>query len=167
MPATDINEQGQQFSFAYVRAVASVAGCSVTRPEVDDDSVDLSFSRKGGNGPVTSPRLEAQAKHWRRGPFGTEGASYPLKVKNYDELRDPNMMVPRILIVVLVPKTPEAWLTCNDEDLVLRHTAVWTSLEGMPESPNDYTVSVPLDPSQRFTPQALTMLLDQIGSGGA
>lgn len=167
MPATDINEQGQQFSFAYVRAVASVAGCGVTRPEVDDDSVDLVFSRKGGDGPYRSPRLEAQAKHWRRAPLGTEGGSYPLKVKNYDELRDPNVMVPRILVVVLVPETPERWLTCNEEDLVLRHTAVWTSLEGMPESPNEYTVSVPLDPSQRFTPEALTMLLDQIGSGGA
>ncbi|WP_242037834.1 DUF4365 domain-containing protein [Tolypothrix sp. FACHB-123] len=34
----DVNQQKEQFSNAYVRAVASIAGYSVYRPEVDDDN---------------------------------------------------------------------------------------------------------------------------------
>jgi hypothetical protein len=43
----DENQQKEQFSYAYVRAVASVAGYGVHRPEPDDDSVDLVVSARG------------------------------------------------------------------------------------------------------------------------
>jgi len=36
----DINQQKEQFSNAYIQAVASVAGYSLYKPNVDDDSVD-------------------------------------------------------------------------------------------------------------------------------
>jgi len=37
----DLNQRKEQFSNAYVRAVASVAGFTLAKPEVDDDSIDL------------------------------------------------------------------------------------------------------------------------------
>ena len=37
-------QQMEQFSLAYVRAVAAAARIKVDRPEVDDDSVDVQFS---------------------------------------------------------------------------------------------------------------------------
>jgi hypothetical protein len=35
----DINQQKEQFSITYVRAIAAVAGYSLYRPEIDNDSV--------------------------------------------------------------------------------------------------------------------------------
>ena len=37
----DLNQCKEQFSIAYVRAVASAAGYGVQKPDVDDDSIDL------------------------------------------------------------------------------------------------------------------------------
>ncbi|MEO5365718.1 MAG: hypothetical protein H7831_05085 [Magnetococcus sp. WYHC-3] len=51
----DSNVQKEHFSEAYVRAVAAVAGYSVSRPGVDDDSVDLTISAPGGNGTLRAP----------------------------------------------------------------------------------------------------------------
>lgn len=52
------NVQMEQLSLVHIRAVAADGGCQVTRPEVDDDSVDgvlmASFGRR--------PRIDFQAK---------------------------------------------------------------------------------------------------------
>ena len=36
----NLNEQKEQFSLAYIRAVAAQAGYQITKPELDNDSVD-------------------------------------------------------------------------------------------------------------------------------
>ena len=43
-------QQKEQFSIAFVRAIAAVSGYNITRCEVDDDSVDLGLkgSRREG-----------------------------------------------------------------------------------------------------------------------
>jgi len=59
------NEQKQQFSFAYVHAIASRAGFACERPGVDDDSVDLTIAARGWvhqQAILRSPRLELQLK---------------------------------------------------------------------------------------------------------
>ena len=38
--------QKEQFSRAYVAAIAAQAGCNSAKPEVDDDSVDLTLKMK-------------------------------------------------------------------------------------------------------------------------
>ena len=48
----DIAAMKEQFSKAYVRAVAAVAGFSGYEPEVDDDSVDWETS---GKVPTSAP----------------------------------------------------------------------------------------------------------------
>jgi hypothetical protein len=57
-----IDDQKEQFSFAYVRAVAATARIAVNKPTVDDDSVDLIFQQKGTGSIFRSPRLEVQVK---------------------------------------------------------------------------------------------------------
>ena len=37
----DLNTQKEQFSIAYMRALAAVAAIKVDRHEVDDDSIDV------------------------------------------------------------------------------------------------------------------------------
>jgi len=69
-------------------AVASVAGYGVHRPEPDDDSVDLVVRRaRGALGSYRSPRLDVQVKCTARDCMTEEAVRYPLKTKNYDDLR--------------------------------------------------------------------------------
>ncbi len=44
----DINQQKEQFSITYIRAIAAVACYSLYRPEIDNDSVDLGIISRGG-----------------------------------------------------------------------------------------------------------------------
>lgn len=97
------NEQKQQFSFAYLRAIASAAGYGVSRPEIDDDSVDLTFAARGVGGAIRSPRLDAQVKCTAKPLRNDVDPSLSLPCKNYNDLRDPNLQAPRILIVMYVP----------------------------------------------------------------
>ena len=82
-----IDDQKEQFSFAYARAVAAVAQIAVSEPAVDDDSIDLLFQQKGGGRVFRSPRLEAQVKCTESATLHEEHVAYPLKLKNYEELR--------------------------------------------------------------------------------
>ncbi len=49
-----ISQQQEQFSRAYVHAIASVAGFTIYTPQVDDDSVDLGIAQWQGNHTFTS-----------------------------------------------------------------------------------------------------------------
>ncbi len=57
-----LNQMKEQFSHAYVKAVAAVAGFAWYKPSVDDDSIDLGLAQRGGGGTTRSPRLEIQLK---------------------------------------------------------------------------------------------------------
>ncbi|KYC38899.1 hypothetical protein WA1_33340 [Scytonema hofmannii PCC 7110] len=48
----DINQHKEQFSNTYLQALTSVAGYSLYKPFVDDDSVDWGIAAKGGEGIV-------------------------------------------------------------------------------------------------------------------
>lgn len=43
----DINQQKEQFSNTYLQAITTVAGYSLYKPSVDDDSVDWGIAAKG------------------------------------------------------------------------------------------------------------------------
>ncbi|MBN9119977.1 MAG: DUF4365 domain-containing protein [Planctomycetes bacterium] len=165
----DLNAQKEQFSRAYVQAVAAVAGYAWYVPSVDDDSVDLGIAEKGGRGTVRSPHLEAQLKcHAAQAPGG-DHMSFSLKMKNYDDLRDPNVQVPRVLIVVLVPDEPDDWLVCGEPEMLLRRCGYWLSLRGLAEvksTAEDPRVTVHVPRSQQLTPAALRIIMQRIGAGG-
>jgi hypothetical protein len=162
----DINEQGQQFSFAYVRAVCAVAGYCVTRTDTDDDSVDLTIAMAGGGGTIRSPKLDVQAKHWRTDEAPSCDFEYRLELKNYDELRPENLQVPRLLVIVRVPRDPADWLTQSDAELSMRHCGHWASLRGLP--PTDYKTKVPVTVPRAnlFTVDSLNSIMDTIAAGG-
>lgn len=77
------NLQMEQRSLVVVRAVAADAGYQVVRPEPDDDSVDGILMARFGR----RPRIEFQAKATARNMIRGDSLSFPLPVKNYDELR--------------------------------------------------------------------------------
>src|ERR1700719_251740 len=139
-----IDDQKQQFSFAYVRAVAAAGQIAVSEPAVDDDSIDLLFQQKGGGGAIRSPRLEAQVKCTESASVHAEHVAYPLKLKNYEELRSEDVLVPRILIVVMVPADLKDWLAHSEEELAMRRCGYWLSLVGLRDTTSTTTVTVHL-----------------------
>jgi hypothetical protein len=150
----------------YVQAVAAVAGFSWSIPSVDDDSVDMALHQRGGAGTVRSPRLELQLK-CKAAPTPSEVEfSHSIKLKNYDDLRDTTVLVPRILIVVLVPDDLDDWLAHSETELALRRCAYWLSLRGFPPSANATGQTVRMRKEQTFTVQSLREMMARIGNGG-
>ncbi len=153
------NLQKEQFSIAFVRAVAAVAGVKVLRTEVDDDSIDIGLERAGG----CAPKLDLQLK-CTADPLPTGGdISFPLKLKNYDDLRRATV-APRWLVTLFVPTDCADWLTVANPptEVVLRRCAWWTSLDGLPDVDNTSSVTVELPRGNLFTPEALKSKFDEI-----
>jgi hypothetical protein len=158
----DLSQQKEQFSFAYVRAVAAAAGFGVSEPSVDDDSIDLMIASRSTTGTVKRPRLELQVKCTEGEALADESFSYPLKIKNYDDLRDPDVLVPRVLVVVKVPAEVDQWAASSDEELILRRCGYWASLRGMDATENKATVSISVRREDRFTVDGLRAMMQRI-----
>jgi Domain of unknown function (DUF4365) len=162
----DLAQQKEEFSKAYVKAVAAVCGYATQEPSVDDDSVDLGLAARGGSGTVKSPRLDLQLKCTARNLVREDRVDFPLPIKNYDELRSANFMVPRILVVVVVPEDVVRWIKHSEEELLLRHCGYWHSLRGFGATQNQFTVTVNIARTQVFDVTAVTDIMDRIGNGG-
>jgi hypothetical protein len=160
----ELNQQKELFSKAYVRAVAAVAGFSIDPLELDFDSIDLQITAGSGDGSVYFPELKLQLKCTSRDVINGDYIRYPLKVKNYDDLRR-NALVPRILVVVLVPENLEDWLQQSEAELCMKNCAYWMSLRGQPETQNIANVTVSLPRSNQFTVQALKSMIQRISEG--
>jgi hypothetical protein len=161
----DLSQQKQEFSKAYVKAVAAASGYATQVPSVDDDSVDLGLAARGGGGTVRSPRLDLQLKCTARNLVGEQTVDFPLPIKNYEDLRPLDLMVPRILVVVVVPDDVARWIGHSEEELLLRHCGYWYSLRGLPLTQNQNTVTVNIPRTQVFDVAAVTSMLQRIANG--
>ncbi|NCA71889.1 MAG: DUF4365 domain-containing protein [Sphingobacteriia bacterium] len=152
----DLNDRKERFSLAYIGAVAARAGFDLVEPKADVDSVDgILISHVGRR-----PRIEFQAKATARDVVGDEAVTFRLPKKNYDELRA-DVIIPRLLILVVLPEREEDWLTHTEDALILRHCGYWLSLAGEPERENRASVTVKIPRGQRFDPEALQTLMTQ------
>jgi hypothetical protein len=161
----DINQQKEQFSNTYLQAITTVAGYSLYKPSVDDDSVDWGIAAKGVLGRIRAPRLELQLKSTSRELLDDTYLRYPLKLKNYDDLRLPDFAIPRILVVLVLPENLADWLHQTQKELCIRYCAYWISLRGMPETQNITTVTISLPRSNQFSVAALQSIMQRIGQG--
>lgn len=156
------NLQKERFSAAFVEAIASAAGLTVSEPTPDIESIDFTLGRPD----AASARLDLQLKCSAATDADEEAIPFSIPVKNYDELRTENSMVPRILVAVLVPEASDQWLEMNDARMLLRHCAYWMSLEGREAVDNEHNTTVKIPVSQQFTVEAAHELLDVIEAGG-
>jgi len=161
----EINQQKEQFSNAYLQAVASVAGYSLYKPAVDDDSVDWGIAARGTIGRIRAPRLELQLKSTSRDVLTDNAIRYPIKLKNYDDLRMVDFAIPRILIVVLLPDNLGDWVQQSEQELCMRYCGYWLSLRGMPKTQNKSTVTVSIPRNNQFRVTALESIMQDIGQG--
>ncbi len=159
----DLSQRKEQFSRSFIRAVAAVAGYSIYEPEVDDDSIDLGIAGRSFAGVPRPPRIEAQLKCTAGDVLREDSLAYPLKRKNYDDLRKiaEDLVVPRLLVVVCVPESESEWLRQTEEELALRRCGYWVSLSGQPETTNRTSVTVSLPRTNRFDVDSLRGLMER------
>ncbi len=156
----------EQFSRTYVRAVAAVAGFAVYEPEVDEDSIDMGLAARGPMGTVRSPRIEMQIKGTPK-YLHDDGIHFPLKIKNYEDLRHEDVQVPRILVVVIVPKQMDSWIQQSESELAMRRCGYWMSLRGREPTANKSRVTVVLPREHILSPQAMVSLMRSASRRGS
>lgn len=156
------NDVKEELSYAYIHAVASRAGFSCESVRKDRDSVDLHICGRGRldeESTVVSPQLAVQLKAHVLDPVPDQSFDFRLRRKNYDDLRAPNPMIPRILVVFTMPRDPAAWVAISEDELVLRRCAYWCSLLGLPDSRNEQYEGVRIDRKNVLNGQALRGLM--------
>lgn len=156
------NQVESELSLAYLQAVAARMTFAVDVPRVDSDSVDAVISAKGridASSLRASPRIEVQLKATMQALVQQEDKlSYKLTLKNYDDLRA-DTLLPRLLILLVLPQDETIWLLHEPERLILQGSAYYVSLKGLPASNNagHQTIYVPV--ANQLTPDVLRILM--------
>lgn len=155
----------EAFAASYIRAVIAIAGCSVARPETDDDKIDFIATSRVRGSAFNKPKIDIQSK-CKIGdlPVG-DPLSYQLDIETYDNLRDPQVTNPRILVVVFAPHHIDEWTVQKEEQLAMRHCGFWTSLSGEPEVTGQASKAVHLPRANIFTPHALQAMMVNASNG--
>ena len=151
----------EALSRVYLYSVAAGAGYAVAVMDFDRDGVDAQI-KAGGN---MRPCLDVQLKATVNLGEQVDGSfRFPLKRRNYDLLRVLTM-VPRILVVLDLPRDESMWLSITAEELILRRCAFWASLAGLPDTGNKESVTVSIQANNLFDVGGLKALMEQSRTG--
>jgi len=164
--AMDLNLRKEQFSNAYLCAVAAAAGFQISKPEPDIDKTDWVIAAPGPKRTIRSPMVGVQLKCTSREVLGADRLAFSIDLETYDNLRDPSHMVPKILVVVVVPDDARNWLVHSEQNLALHHCGYWFSLRDMPPSDKETGETIHIPRSQQFTVDAVTGMMERLGAGG-
>jgi hypothetical protein len=160
----DLSARQECFGDAFLLAAAASAGCDIALRRPDCDGIDWTVSYKLFS---RRPKIDVQMKTWTGDGGSGDQIHYPLKRKNYDSLILTDVLVPRILVLVTVPKDPEAWIALSTEQLILHHCSYWASLAGRSPSDNESTVTVHIPRKNILTVQVLQELMKKVNDRGS
>lgn len=165
----DPQKQKEEFQYAYVCALAARAGLNRGDFRVDDDSIDITFQARGDFGPGRrrSPMIQVQLKCSSQDLIVGDVIRFPLKVKNYNDLRGDEVVVPRYLAVLLVPDDLEKWIESNEDHIALFKSCHWLSLRHHGPTENEASVTVEVPLAQRLTSATLWEMIDRASAGEA
>jgi hypothetical protein len=165
MPET---QRSENFSCAYIRAIAAHVGLNVSQTE-NDFGIDISFtriisyqplSRKRGKRYIDDPHaipLRFQVKSTKNWIFVGDIVRCKLEAKAYDDAIYAKGALP--LLMMCLPPTFDDWLCQDEVCLQLRHCCYyWKPSANDTMTPNDSTKTIFIPKGQQFTPEALTEL---------
>lgn len=154
----------ENLSEAYLMLVASINGFSPERRRRDNDGVDVEVLHNGKLD-TTCTRIEGKISvqlkatvNWTPN-IDDATISYALDVKNYNDLRATELVVPRILVLLCLPQEEHDWLGITEDILTLKKCAYWYSLRGMPATTNTQTVTLRIPSGNLLTKDALRELM--------
>ncbi len=141
--------QKEQFSRAYIHAMAAHEGYTLGDWNYDGDGVDVSLKRGG-------QQLDVQLKCTRKLRRTSEGYSFALDIKTYEKLRDINRSVPGYLFVMTVPQDLSEWLEIvADRNLILNSAAYYSQIQDSPAVDTTTTTAITIPFRNRIDSQAL------------
>lgn len=154
-------DREEALSLVYARAVAAGAGYVTADCDFDRDGVDLQIRAGGAMRPAIDLQLKASVS---LSDSGEGYCRFPLKRRNYDLLRE-ETQIPRVLVVLALPRDECRWLTVTADELILRRRAYWMNLKGFEETENRSTVTVRIPMTNVFNVDSLRSLMDQSRTG--
>ena len=161
------NHRQEALSHAYVEIVAAQCGMACISPRLHDYGIDFTLReirRRGRRLGESGFSLDVQAKSTSVANLTDSEVLYDLAVKNYDDLRE-TAGSPRILVVLVLPKTEKQWSTQTEEQLTLRYCAYWASLLRQGPTSNRRTVRIAIPRTNIFSAKALPLLVEKIKKG--
>jgi hypothetical protein len=161
------NHRQEVLSRAYVQAIAGRCGLTCSLRDFDY-GIDMTLHdiRRHGHRHIESGfKLDIQTKSTTTRNLTATDVGYDLEVKTYDDLRDPQVGCPRILVLLVLPENETQWMEQTEDHLLLRHAAYWLSLKGQGPTKNQKSVRVPLPRANLFSAQALESLMSKIRRG--
>lgn len=160
------------FAEGLVGALARAAGLNPGKRELDVEGVDILIGFPGKAGTRRYPQIEAQVKSCSNPTYVGECFSYPIPIKNYNDLVGTvgeDFALPRYLFLVHTPALKADYVTCTPESSIFRNAIYWANL--MDENPIDSgrqeTKSVHVPKANLLTTESLVALVTgTIGGGG-
>jgi hypothetical protein len=161
-----ISNQKEQFNVAYVHAMASQAGLNTGNMKVDDQSIDLDVDGKMPDATKNRfPKISLQLKATSLNVVKNGVIKFSLHRKNYNDLKNDRLIVPRYLVVLLVPKHPSHWIQHHDAHMSLHNTCYWASIKDDPAVKGKGKVTVHIPLSQRLDTDTLVYLIKLASEG--
>jgi hypothetical protein len=160
------NHRQEALTRAYVQAVAARCGLGVGLRDFDY-GIDLTLhhvERRGNRYLESGFRLDVQAKS-TTGVAGDGPIPFDLDVRAYDNLRNPGVGCPRILVLLVLPSDEARWTDQTEDHLLIRHCCYWCSLYGRGPTTNRKSVRVEIPRSQMFSVDALRGLIERVRQG--
>ena len=149
----DLSRCKEEFSVAYVHAIASAAGYALERRTVDAYGVDLELI----NG---SFRIDVQMKCTNEADEKKATFFYQLDARTYNFLADPDRTVPGFVFVVEVPKQQSQWLGVGAESLSLSRLCYYREMTGLALVPDgQQSKAVSFDRKHFLTVDALAHIM--------
>ncbi len=158
------NHRQEALTRAYILTIAARAGFSSSVRDFDY-GIDVTLHdlrRRGRRYAESGFKLDLQAKSISAAEVLDGPILYDLDVKNYDDLRNPHVGCPRILVVLLLPDDETHWTEQTEEHLVLRRAAYWMSLKGREASTNNRSVRLTIPRENLLTIVALQALMERV-----
>lgn len=156
----------EQFSRAYVGSIASRLGINTSKPDVDDDSVDLTLIGKGYEGHCFhNPNVDIQLKCSSSLKIRNGLIQFSIKKKNYNDLRKDHCIHPRYLFVLMVPKKINEWITINTDHMAVKNICFYLSIKGMAESKNKGKVQIHIPLENKVSCEILSQIMEKAADG--
>lgn len=158
----------EDLSISYLRAIAAQSKITFELRRRDENSIDAQLSKMV----ITDEHKEfyamfnVQLKATCSTYEETDSSiKYPLKVKNYNDLRrkSSNSI---ILCLLILPEESSEWLLQTPEELALRKCMYWISLRDYPDTSNASTVTIEIPKTNVVSQCGLNEMMHIIANGG-
>lgn len=160
----------EDLSIAYLSAIAAQDSVDFEMLRHDDDSVDCMLKKVVvlDNGCQFRASLHVQLKSTASRnlySIGENVATYQLKKKNYDDLRNLGTSEIILCLLVLPEESDKAWVECTDDELLLHGRMYWCSLRNKPDATQKDRVPVELPKDQFLDSNTLAALMIRVAGG--